>query len=82
MARRHDGAPVEIVGHVPGEQGEHDGRQECHEPDEPEGRRALGQVVDVPAHRDVVHLKRQAREEAGHAEEPEVDELEGGPALA
>src|SRR6266540_3793309 len=67
----HDGAPVVSVSRLPGGEGQDDGRDELRETDEPEVERAAGQRVELPAHRDGLHVHGERGEDARAPEQGE-----------
>ena len=56
-----DRAPVIAIRHMAGDHEQTDGRDELHEPDQPEMERAVGQFVHLPADRDDLDLLRNRR---------------------
>ena len=52
-----DFAPIAAIRHLSDENGERDQRYELDKPHDPEIERIVGEVVELPAHRDRQHLK-------------------------
>ncbi len=78
MASDEDPAAIEAIGGVPRREREGDHREELREPDVPQRDRAVGERVDLEAHRHGLHLQGDRREGAAGSEEAEVAGAKGG----
>ena len=71
-------AAVVAVGDVPRDQREKDDGQELHEARHPQHEGAVGQLVDLPAHRHGEDLERDPGGDAGAPEPPRRPDARGG----
>ena len=54
-------APVVVVDHLPGYQGENDDRDKLRQPHHPEFKGAVSQLIDLPPDRHCLDLERHRR---------------------
>jgi hypothetical protein len=73
-----DAPPVAAIGDMTDDEHQRDRGQELREPDEAEVERAPGELVDLPAHRDGLHLVGEYRADPRKPVLPERAMLENG----
>jgi len=71
-------AAVDAVGDVTGEQKQKDGREKLDETRQAEVQRAVIDFLDLPAHRDGLHLRAKDDAESRGLVQAETGEAEGG----
>ena len=71
VTHHDDEAAITAVRHLSDDERQRDGRDELHEADEAEVERAAGEAVELPSHRDVLHVQR---ERGQHPRAPEERE--------
>ena len=72
IARPQHLAPVEAVGRMAGNQKQQNARKKLRQPHEPQVERALGDVINLPSHRNRLHFDRGHNEEARNLKQHEV----------
>src|SRR5215475_12701058 len=77
-AKKDDFRPAVAVGYVAGDQKQHDAREKLRQSDIAQIKRALGDLIDLPANGYGLHFGGKNDEEARHLEEQKARILKGG----